>query len=78
MSNESKPRAKQKPGPKPTVGPTRLTQLRLTPDTLAQVAEIREELTGPSGLPRCSIADAIRDAIRVRVELSRARKAQKS
>lgn len=57
---------------------TKLTQLRLRDETLAEVAEIQGELAGPDGFPKCSIADAIRDAIRFRAAFFRERKDQKS
>lgn len=44
---------------------TRLTQLRLSEETLTQVARIRAHLAGPDGFPICSVADAIRYAIKV-------------
>ena len=42
---------------------TKLTQLRLREDTLAQLARIRDRLSGPDGGAKCTVADAVRYAI---------------
>lgn len=42
---------------------TKLTQLRLREDTLAQLARIQARLSGPDGGAKCTLAAAVRYAI---------------